>query len=97
MTAFPFRLGVHVSISGGIEKAVSRARELGCSAMQIFSRNPRGWEDFTPGSSLRQGISGGREKEQYRPHCDSHALPVEFSFGRWEAPPAVHKGVGRGP
>lgn len=44
MTAFPFRLGVHVSISGGIEKAVSRARELGCSAMQIFSRNPRGWE-----------------------------------------------------
>ena len=43
MTAFPFRLGVHVSISGGIEKAVSRAQELGCSAMQIFSRNPRGW------------------------------------------------------
>ncbi len=37
------RLGVHVSILGGIEKAVLRARELGCSAMQIFSRNPRGW------------------------------------------------------
>ena len=44
MTASPLRLGVHVSISGGIEKAVTRARELGCSAMQIFSRNPRGWE-----------------------------------------------------
>ncbi len=39
----PARLGVHVSILGGIEKAVLRARELGCSAMQIFSRNPRGW------------------------------------------------------
>jgi deoxyribonuclease-4 len=39
----PIRLGVHVSILGGIEKAVLRARELGCSAMQIFSRNPRGW------------------------------------------------------
>lgn len=40
----PIRLGVHVSIFGGIEKAVMRARELGCSAMQIFSRNPRGWK-----------------------------------------------------
>jgi len=40
----PLRLGVHVSIIGGIEKAVMRARELGFSAMQIFSRNPRGWK-----------------------------------------------------
>ncbi len=44
MPEFPIRLGVHVSISGGIDKAVSRARDLGCSAMQIFSRNPRGWK-----------------------------------------------------
>ena len=44
MQGLSLRLGVHVSISGGIEKAVGRARDLGCSAMQIFSRNPRGWE-----------------------------------------------------
>ncbi len=43
MTRAPFRLGVHVSIYGGIEKSVQRAQSLGCSAMQIFSRNPRGW------------------------------------------------------
>jgi len=43
MPAFPHRLGLHVSIAGGIEKAADRARELGCTAMQIFSRNPRGW------------------------------------------------------
>jgi deoxyribonuclease-4 len=43
MPGFPHRLGVHVSIAGGIEKAVERARELDCAAMQIFSRNPRGW------------------------------------------------------
>ncbi len=43
MTRVPFRLGVHVSIYGGIEKSVQRALNLGCSAMQIFSRNPRGW------------------------------------------------------
>ncbi len=43
MVPLPIRLGVHVSIAGGIEKAPSRARALGCTAMQIFSRNPRGW------------------------------------------------------
>ncbi len=37
------RLGFHVSISGGFALAVRRAYELGCTTMQIFSRNPRGW------------------------------------------------------
>jgi len=27
-----------------LEKAVVRAKELGCTALQIFSRNPRGWQ-----------------------------------------------------
>jgi len=38
------RLGVHVSVAGGVDKAVSRAREKGCDAFQIFSSNPRGWK-----------------------------------------------------
>ncbi len=37
-------LGCHVSISGTIDKAVDRARELGCTTFQIFTRNPRGWK-----------------------------------------------------
>ena len=36
------RLGVHVSIAGGLSEAVERAKRLGCSTMQIFSRSPRG-------------------------------------------------------
>jgi deoxyribonuclease-4 len=36
-------LGVHVSIAGKISGAVERAHELGCTAMQIFSRSPRMW------------------------------------------------------
>ena len=36
-------LGAHVSISGSIDKAVDRAKELGCTTFQIFTRNPRGW------------------------------------------------------
>ncbi|MCS4537669.1 MAG: deoxyribonuclease IV [Thaumarchaeota archaeon] len=37
-------IGIHVSISGSIDKAVDRAKELGCTTFQIFTRNPRGWK-----------------------------------------------------
>jgi deoxyribonuclease-4 len=36
------KLGVHVSIAGGLSLAVERAVRLGCTTMQIFSRSPRG-------------------------------------------------------
>lgn len=36
------RLGVHVSIAGGLREALERARRLSCTAMQLFSRSPRG-------------------------------------------------------
>jgi len=37
------RIGFHVSIAGGIANSVDNARKIGCTAFQIFSRNPRGW------------------------------------------------------
>ena len=37
------RVGVHVSIAGGIDKGLERAKGLGCSTVQMFSHNPRGW------------------------------------------------------
>lgn len=36
------RLGIHVSIGGGLAKAVSELTGVGCNACQIFSRSPRG-------------------------------------------------------
>ncbi len=38
------RIGVHVSIAGHIYESLDRAHTLGCNTMQIFSRNPRGWQ-----------------------------------------------------
>lgn len=34
---------MHVSIAGGSYLAFERAKEIGCTSMQIFSHNPRGW------------------------------------------------------
>jgi deoxyribonuclease-4 len=37
------KLGFHVSISGSIDQSFDRAQEIGCTAFQIFTRNPRTW------------------------------------------------------
>jgi deoxyribonuclease IV len=37
------KIGIHVSSAGSIDKAVDNAVEIGCTAFQIFTRNPRGW------------------------------------------------------
>lgn len=37
-------LGAHVSIAGGIFNAPIRGKELGCSAIQIFTKNQRQWK-----------------------------------------------------
>ncbi len=37
-----FKVGCHVSIAGGLDKAPARAKELGCETFQIFSRSPQG-------------------------------------------------------
>jgi deoxyribonuclease-4 len=38
-------IGAHVSIAGGLCKALERARDLGCDCAQVFIRNPRIWSD----------------------------------------------------
>jgi len=54
------RLGFHVSISGGLRKAVAEARARKCQTIQIFSRNPRGWRlkelDLDDVAEFRAGI-----------------------------------------
>ncbi len=38
------QVGVHVSISGSIDRSVDNAVARDCTAFQIFTRNPRGWD-----------------------------------------------------
>jgi deoxyribonuclease-4 len=39
------QIGFHVSIAGGLQNAVDNALKIGCTAFQIFTRNPRGWAE----------------------------------------------------
>ncbi len=36
-------LGAHVSIAGGLEKAIHRGESIGCTAIQIFTKSNRQW------------------------------------------------------
>lgn len=42
MAALP-PLGAHVSVAGGMPRAIERATELGCTAIQIFVKNASQW------------------------------------------------------
>ncbi|MDP2933918.1 MAG: TIM barrel protein, partial [bacterium] len=36
------KVGCHVSIAGGVDKALERAADLGCEVFQMFTRSPQG-------------------------------------------------------
>jgi len=36
-------LGAHISIAGGLDKAISRGESIGCTTIQIFTKNNRRW------------------------------------------------------
>ena len=38
------KIGAHVSASGGLEKAIERAYNIGANCAQIFSGSPRVWK-----------------------------------------------------
>ena len=38
------KIGIHVSIAGGLSRSIERANERGCDTIQIFARTPRAWK-----------------------------------------------------
>jgi deoxyribonuclease-4 len=62
------KIGCHISIAGGIDNSVKRAEGLGCSTMQIFSKNASTW---------REKILKKDEVESFRENLkDSNIHPV---------------------
>jgi deoxyribonuclease-4 len=56
------RFGVHVSIAGGLVKAVERAKEKGCEAIQVFLGSPRGWKSRPLVDEEIEGFRRSREE-----------------------------------
>jgi deoxyribonuclease-4 len=56
------RLGAHVSVRGGVEKAPVRGKAIGATAIQVFTKTPSQWSD--PGISLESHAAFRRECER---------------------------------
>jgi deoxyribonuclease-4 len=54
-------IGRHLPTSGGLERTIERARELGCETIQIFVSNPQAWADPRPREDADTFIEGSRE------------------------------------
>ena len=74
-------VGVHVSIAGGLDKAVDRAKDRGCDVFQIFSSNPRGWKsrpisvEEAEGFAVRLKESGLDLAVDHMPYLPNLASP----------------------
>lgn len=61
------RIGFHVSIEGGIPRAIKRALERSCTALQIFCGNPRGWKLEARSDEEIQEFRRARAKAELAP------------------------------
>jgi len=55
-------LGAHMSISGGVEKSISRGHDLGCETIQIFSKNQRQWKSPNLSDGAAERFRQARQK-----------------------------------
>ncbi len=69
------RIGYHLSIAGSLDLAFDRGAAIGCTAMQIFVSNPRGWEVKEPIATVVKDFREKREKLDILPVCHMPYLP----------------------
>lgn len=60
------KFGAHISIAGGIDKAPSRAFDIGCECFQIFTRSPRGGKPSKLDSKVIDNFLNDCEKYGFR-------------------------------
>ena len=53
-----------MSISGGIDKAIARGEEIGCTAIQIFTRNASRWQASPLEDDVARRFRAAREASE---------------------------------
>jgi deoxyribonuclease IV len=70
-----FKIGFHVSITGGIQNSVTNAVGIGCTAFQIFTRNPRGWTEKALVESEIELFKSNLKKSGIKSDCVAVHMP----------------------
>lgn len=63
------RIGAHVSVSGGAEKAIQRQKDVGGNCGQIFAGSPRGWKVAEYSEEEAEQFSEARKESDQSPYC----------------------------
>jgi deoxyribonuclease-4 len=66
------RIGAHMSVAGGVSKAIARARLHGCEALQIFTKNANQWRALPLADEEIRAFRSGAEESGLTPIV-SHA------------------------
>ncbi|MFP4634084.1 MAG: deoxyribonuclease IV [Candidatus Aenigmatarchaeota archaeon] len=74
-----FRIGAHVSVGGGIHKAVDREEKLGGNCGQIFVGSPRGWKVSQPGKNEANGFKERSEERNIGPWIVHGTYLINFA------------------
>ena len=61
------RLGAHMSIAGGVDKAFLRGEEIGCETMQIFTKNNNQWRAKSLTAREIEAYKTNRQKTRIGP------------------------------
>lgn len=86
--AIMLRIGYHVSIAGSMDLAFDRAETIGCTAMQVFLSNPRGWgakaltEEEVSEFRAKGRKFGASEVFAHMAYLPNIASPNEFAYGK---------------
>ena len=65
------RIGLHLRMAGGYAKAIAHAKSVGCTAMQIFSSNPRSYRTTPVDAAMLASFSEARSAADLDP-CVIH-------------------------
>jgi deoxyribonuclease-4 len=68
------KIGFHAPIAGGLQNALRKAHSLGCDAVQIFSRNPRGWQ------ARPLNVEEVADFKRARAECDISTVAVHANY-----------------
>lgn len=68
------RLGMHISIAGGVDLAIERGVALKCDAIQIFNKNNNQWKAFAISDEVV-----ARYKQNLK-NCDIHPVVSHASY-----------------
>lgn len=74
-----FRIGAHVSISGGFPKAIDREIDFGGNCGQIFSSSPRGWKVGQPEEDEAEEFQQKAEENNVKPWIIHGTYLINFA------------------